>query len=137
MSYQKITIVGNVGNNATTQVINERNVLNISVGVSKNWTNSSGEKQSSTTWFSVSKWSDKSFDNLAKYITKGTMVLITGEVSAKTYQNQQNQTLAQLQINADEIKLLGSSQKQETQQGSSEAFNKFVSETKSDGDLAF
>lgn len=115
MSYQKLTVVGNIGQDFRQENVNGRYVINGSVAVSKNWVDKNGTKQTKTTWFSVSQWRDKDMSNFIKYLIKGTQVLVVGEVVARTYQNQQNQTVAQLQIDADEIKLLSSNNNQSNQ----------------------
>jgi single-strand DNA-binding protein len=134
MSYNKITIVANIGQNATVQTVNGRNVLNFSAATSKSWVDAQNVKHQQSTWWGISQWGTRDFTKFAQYLTKGTQVLITGEVSARTYQNKQGQVEAQLQINADEIKLLGSNNNQNQPQnnGNSQEFNKMVEDTKDD-----
>lgn len=123
MSYQRLTLVGNIGNDFQQQNVNRRFVINGSLAVSKNWKNQNGEKQVKTTWFNISKWSESDLSALVKYLTKGTQLLVVGEVDVKTYTNQQGQVIPQLSVNADEIKLLGSSNNQNSSNQQSQQSN--------------
>lgn len=114
MSFQKITIVGNIGKDFSQNNVSGKNVVNGSVAVTKNYVDKNGQKQSNTEWFSIAKWSDRDMSGLTKYLVKGTMVLVTGEVSVRSYQNKEGVTNYQLQVTADEMKLLSSSKPQET-----------------------
>lgn len=116
MSFQKITIVGNIGKDFSLNNVNSKNVLNGSVAVTKNYLDKNGQKQSLTEWFSISKWSDRDMSSLLRYLLKGTMVLITGEISVKSYQNKKGETNYQLNVIADEIKLLSAKQQSQPQQ---------------------
>lgn len=116
MSFQKITIVGNIGKDFSLNNVNGKNVLNGSVAVTKNYLDKNGQKQSLTEWFSISKWSDRDMSSLLRYLLKGTMVLITGEISVKSYQNKQGETSYQLNVIADEIKLLSAKPQSQPQQ---------------------
>ena len=117
MSYQTITIVGNVGNDAEMKYDKSGQAI-VSFTVAVNKTTGKGEqRKQSTTWFSVTVWGERG-ENLQPYIVKGGLVLITGEVSANAWvDSKTGQVRAGLQIKAaNDIRLLGSNRKDEQSQ---------------------
>lgn len=63
-----------------------------------------GEKV--TTWFNVVIFGKRG-DALAKYLTKGTVVAVVGDLEARTYQAKDGSTKLDLGVVASEVTLLG------------------------------
>ena len=118
MSYQNVTIVGNVGRDAeisyTKQAIA---VVKFSVAVNK--TIGKGEaKRQTTTWFHVTLWRERA-EALVSYIKSGMQVLVTGEVSVSPYIDKKTgDAAASLELNANDVKLLTSKDEMERRTGS-------------------
>lgn len=112
MSYQNLTIVGNVGRDAELKYTQGGiAVLKFSVGVNK--TIGKGEdKRQTTTWFNVTVWRDRA-EVLAEYIKKGMQVLVTGEIGLSPYIDKSGKPNASLELSADDVKLLTSKQEME------------------------
>ena len=107
MSYQHTVIVGNVGREPEMRFTpNGKPVTNFSVAVNRKWKNQAGEQQEKTTWFRVTAW-DKLAELCNQYLSKGRMVLVTGEVTASAYTNQAGEPAASLEITARDVKFLG------------------------------
>ena len=109
MSYQKITIVGNIGRDAefkyTPQGIA---LLKFSVAVNKT-IGKGDEKRQTTTWFNTTLWRDRA-EALSPYIKSGMQVLVTGEVTVSPYIDKNGKAAASLELTADDVKLLTSKQ---------------------------
>src|SRR5260221_246304 len=112
MSYQNLTIVGNVGRDAdfkyTPQGIA---VLKFSVAVNKT-IGKGDDKRKSATWFIVTLWRDGG-EALSTYIKSGMQVLVTGEVAVSSYTEKNGNPAASLELTADDVKLLSSKQEME------------------------
>ncbi len=112
MSYQNLTIVGNVGRDAdlkhTPQGIA---VLKFSVAVNKT-TGKGEDKRQTTTWFNITLWRERA-ESLAPYVNAGMQVLVTGEVTVSPYTDKSGKPAASLELTADEVKLLSSKQEME------------------------
>jgi single-strand DNA-binding protein len=110
----KVTIVGNLGRDPETRYL-PSGAMNVSfsVAVSRSWTDQSGQRQEKTTWFNITAWRKlaETLDQLAQkgYLTKGKQVFISGSrLEARTYQDRSGQTQVSLDLEADELLLLGS-----------------------------
>lgn len=105
--YQEITIVGNVGRDPEIRYTQGGvAVCDFSVAVNKRYTTAGGEVRDETTWFRVTCWRQLA-ETMAKYLTKGKQVLVTGEVSASAYTAKDGMPAATLEITADTVKFLG------------------------------
>ncbi len=114
--YQQVIIVGNVGRVDELKYLQSGvPVLGFTVAVSQ--VSGSGENRTEkTTWFRVSAWRQLA-ESLAPYIVKGKQLMVVGTIEARAYVDKSNQPQAQLELNAREIKLLGSRQEGEGGRG--------------------
>lgn len=105
--YQQITIVGNVGRDATLKYTSSGiAVADFSVAVSK-VTGSGESRQEKTTWFRVTCW--RNLGEIAgQYVKKGAKILVVGEVAASSYVDKAGVTQVSLELTADNFKLLSS-----------------------------
>jgi single-strand DNA-binding protein len=62
-------------------------------------------QQPEADYFSVSAWRERG-ENCAKFLSKGKKVCVVGPVSVRTYQTQNGETRAQMEVTADEIEFL-------------------------------
>ncbi|MBW7892723.1 MAG: single-stranded DNA-binding protein [Chitinophagaceae bacterium] len=86
-------------------------VVNFSVAVNDRFRTKDGEQKELTTFFNCSYWLN---EGIAQYLTKGTLVEMSGRVSANAWTNTQGEAKATLNFHADKIKLHGSSKKNAT-----------------------
>ena len=109
MSYQKITIVGNVGRDAEIAYTRQGiAVLKFSVAVNKT-IGKGDDKRQTTTWFNVTLWRERA-EALVTYIKAGMQVLVMGEVTVSPYIDKNGKPAASLELTADDVKLLTSKQ---------------------------
>jgi len=107
MSYQNVTIVGNVGRDAELKYTQQGiALLKFSVAVNKTIGKGS-EKRQTTTWFNVTLWRDRA-EALSSYISAGMQVLVTGEVQVSPYIDKNGKPAASMELTADDVKLLTS-----------------------------
>lgn len=93
---KSITIAGNIGKDAVTRDAGGTPVTGWSVAVEDR---SAREKR--TIWFDVSLWGNRG-NALAQYLTKGTRVAVSGELSTREHEGK-----TYLTVRADQVTLLG------------------------------
>ncbi len=119
----KITLIGNLGRDPETRYLPNGSMnVSFSIAVSRTWTDQAGQRQEKTTWFNITAWRRlaETLDGLAQkgYLTKGKQVFISGSrIEARTYQDRSGATQVSLDVEADELQLLGSRGDSEGQSG--------------------
>ena len=108
MSYQQLIIVGNVGRDPELRYVGSGvAVTDISVAVTKKWTDAQGNKQETTTWYKVVCWR-KTAEIVAQYVRKGKQVLVSAsQIEVESYQARDGQNRVQIKVTADSVQLLG------------------------------
>ena len=105
--YEQTIIIGNVGRDPEMRYTpNGTAVTNFSVAVNRRWKDKDGQMQERTKWFRVTAWG-KLAEVCNEHLTKGRMVLVTGEVTASAYTNQAGEPAASLELTARDVKFLG------------------------------
>ena len=100
-------ILGNVGRDPETRDLpGGDKVANFSVAVSRKWTDKGGQKREETTWFRVACFG-KLGEIAQQYVRKGGQVMVSGRISARAYVDNNNQPAVSLDLNADQLQLLG------------------------------
>jgi single-strand DNA-binding protein len=113
MPFQQLTLIGHIGQDAQTRTLDGgRVVTSFSVAYSEQWKNAAGEKQERTTWFNCSYFTATT-PGVAEYLRRGSLICITGKVSARAYLGNNNQPAASLELNVDTIKLLSTLKRDE------------------------
>ena len=104
---QKLIITCNVTRDAAVNNVNGRKAVNFNVDVNEKWKDVDGTKQEKTTFYSCTMWRDGSQSTeIAKYIKKGTKVLVEGKPSAELYKNKDNKTAIDMRLNVSSVELL-------------------------------
>ena len=115
----KTIVIGHIGGDATVNTVNGKNVINFNVAHSETWKDSQGNQQSKTTWFQVSRWTEKT--GVAPYLKKGTLVYVEGKVEVREYTKKDGSSGSSLALTATEIQLLGGGNKSEESTGNAPA----------------
>lgn len=100
MSFNKITVVGNLGSDAKVSPNGEKFVINFSAA-----TTEKVKDESITTWFNVAYFVNK--DTLAQYLTKGTLVYVEGRLRQEEYADKDGNKRTTLKVVASDLQLLG------------------------------
>lgn len=102
----RLTFIGNLGNDATVKEVNSKTVINFSIAHTEKWKDAQGNLKEKTTWLACARWGDNAA--VAPYLTKGTKVAVVGDVEAEAYKNAAGEAMATLKMNVRELELLGS-----------------------------
>lgn len=107
MSWHQTVIVGNLGGNPELKYMqNGSGVCNFSVAVTEKWRDrQSNEQRERTTWYRVAVWGPQA-ESCNTYLTKGSQVMVVGNVSARGYMNNNGEPAASLDMNAREVRFL-------------------------------
>lgn len=104
--YQQLTVIGRLGKDPELRYTpNGTPVCSFSVATDRVWNNDQGVRQEETTWHNVTVWR-KQAEHCAQYLSKGSLVLITGNVKARGYTNRDGQAGASLDVTAEQVKFL-------------------------------
>lgn len=107
------TVIGHIGQDAQTKTLdNGRVVTQFSVAHTENWKDNKGEKQQRTTWVNCSYFTTD-VPGVSAYLLKGSIVCVTGKVSARAYLLANGQPAASLDINVDNIRLISMPKREE------------------------
>jgi len=108
-TFAQITVLGRVGGDAELRCLpTGKGVADFSVAHTETWKNAAGEKQEKTTWFKIVAWGALAENVVAKYVRKGDLVLVTGQVEVEAYLNKQGQAAASLKVTVDKLTLVSS-----------------------------
>lgn len=81
MSYQKITVVGNLGRDPEMRYTpGGQAVTNFNVATNRQYTSSNGEKVKETVWFRISAWGRQA-ETCNQYLKTGSQVLVEGRLT--------------------------------------------------------
>jgi len=107
-------LVGNVGKKDTKTLKNGTNITVISIATSTKYMDSSGEKQTRTTWHNVNCFSKLS-DIAEKYIHIGDLLYIRGEIQNKKVTQGEREGQYMYSVTAQDIRFLTSPKKKEAE----------------------
>ncbi len=116
MSYQSITIVGNLGRDPEMRYMeNGTPVTNLNVACNRKWTDkATGEAREEVTWFRVSVWGRQA-EAANEYLSKGRQVLVEGRLrpdpntgSPRLFTRQDGSMGASFEVVASRVQFLGS-----------------------------
>ncbi len=113
MSYQKITVVGNLGRDPEMRYTpGGQAVTNFSVATNRQYTSSNGEKVKETVWFRVSAWGRQA-ETVNQFLKTGSQVLVEGRMNPdkatggpRIWQRQDGSSASSFEITADRVVFL-------------------------------
>lgn len=101
----KLQVIGHLGKDCTTNVVNGKNVINFSVAHSERYKDASGVQKEKTTWVECAYWTDKTA--IAPYLKKGQLVYVEGNPEARAYQKADGTAASSLSMRIASVQLLG------------------------------
>jgi single-strand DNA-binding protein len=106
MSFNKITIVGNLGRDPELRYTPQGNaVCNFSVATNEKRRDRNGEMQDVTTWFRITLWG-KQAENASKYLTKGSPVYVEGRLKVEEWTDRDGKGRYTLEVNATDMQFI-------------------------------
>lgn len=107
MSFNKITVVGNLGREPELRYTPQGNaVCNFSIATNEKKRDKSGELQDVTTWFRVTLWG-KQAENASKYLSKGSPVYIEGRLRVEEWTDRDGNNRYTLEVQGTDMQFLG------------------------------
>lgn len=86
-SLNKVTLIGNCGNDPDIRSVGDGRVANLSIATSESWKDkNSGEKKEKTEWHRIVVWNDGLVGVIEKYVKKGSKVYIEGELQTRKWE---------------------------------------------------
>jgi len=105
--FQRIVIVGNLGSDPEMRFTPAGvPVTSFPVAVNRRWTDGNGEPREKTTWFRVTAWR-KLAELCNRYLSKGRLVLVEGEVDTSAWSDDRGNPRATLELTARAVRFLG------------------------------
>ncbi|KGO09998.1 single-stranded DNA-binding protein [Elizabethkingia bruuniana] len=130
------TIVGRITKNAEiNRLKNDRQVVNFSVAINDSYKTKQGERKEVTTYYNCSYWISP---NVAKILTKGTLVELSGRLSSSAWIGKDGEIRSGLNFHTSYIQVYGGGRNVESepkQIATQESNNPFAGDT--DDDLPF
>jgi single stranded DNA-binding protein (ssb) len=106
MSFNKITIVGNLGRDPELRYTPQGNaVCNFSVATNERRRDKNGEMQDFTTWFRITLWG-KQAETASKFLTKGSPVYIEGRLRVEEWTDRDGKNRYTLDVNATDMQFI-------------------------------
>jgi single-strand DNA-binding protein len=106
-----MNIIGRITKNAViTTLKDDRKVVNFAVAINDSYKNKQGERKEIATFYNCSYWISP---NVAKILTTGALVELTGRVSANAWIGKDGEIRSALNFHTSNIKLHGSGKKSE------------------------
>jgi single-strand DNA-binding protein len=112
----------------------EKQVVNFSVATNDSYRNKQGERIEQTTYFDCSYWITP---NVAKLLTKGTLVELSGRVSTRAWLGNDGELRAGLNFHTSQIKLHEGRKKTENLQATATSQENKVTVLPTENDLPF
>lgn len=107
MSFQQLTIIGNVGRAPELRYTQGgASVCDFSVAVDSSYKDRDGKKVERTDWYRVTVW-NKLAEVVAEYLTAGREVLVVADrIEASAYAGKEGEPRASLEITASTVRFL-------------------------------
>jgi len=106
MSFNKVIIQGNLGHDPEMRATkSQKAVANFSVATT-DYRTVGDEKQEFTEWHKIIAW-DKTAENCAKYLRKGSSVLVEGRLQTRSWEDKDGSKKYTTEIVANNVQFLG------------------------------
>ena len=108
----KLNMIGHLGRDCTTNVVNGKAVVNFNVAHSERYRDQSGTQKEKTTWVDCAYWTEKAA--IVPYLKKGQLVHVEGVPELRTFTRNDGTPGSALSLRVFGVQLLGSSKGNET-----------------------
>lgn len=99
-------VIGNLGRDCTTNMVNGKNVINFTVAHTERYKDSQNNQKDKTIWVDCAYWTDRL--GIAPYLKKGQQVYVEGVPDMRTYTKSDGSFGASLTLRVMGVQLLGS-----------------------------
>ncbi len=107
MSFNKITLVGNLGRDPELRYTPQGTpVCTFSMATNERRKDKSGEMQDHTTWFRVTLWGRQA-ETASQYLTKGRPIYIEGRLRVEEWTDRDGKARYTLEVHATDMQFIG------------------------------
>ena len=106
-------ILGNLGADAELVQVGENNTAKLNFRVAatvRTGTDQSGNPREHTEWFNCVLWGKRA-ESVARYLSKGKTVHVTGRTETRSWEDEQGQKHYRTEVRVDDLVLLGGGRK--------------------------
>lgn len=100
-----LSAIGYLGNDATIKKVNDSEVINFSLAITRKYKDANGVSVEKTKWIDATMWNKP---NLAPHLKKGTMVYVSGEPEINAYLANNSDVKGTQRLTVFELELLSS-----------------------------
>ena len=87
MAFNKVILMGNLTADPELRTTTTgQNVASFTIAVNRTWNNAQGERQEETSFINCTAWG-KTGETIAKYVSKGRQLLVSGRLQQRTWQD--------------------------------------------------
>ena len=101
----KLQVIGNLGKDCLTNVVNGKNVINFNVAHTEKFRDQQGNQKDKTIWVECAYWTDRTA--VPPYLTKGKTVYVEGQPEVRTYTTSDGRQGASLTLRVSNVQLIG------------------------------
>jgi single-strand DNA-binding protein len=102
-SLNKVTIIGNVGNEPEMRFTpNGKPVTSFSVATNWAYTSPEGERRQETEWFNVVAW-NRLAEQCNQFLAKGKLVYAEGRIHTRSWEGQDGQQHSRMEVIANRV----------------------------------
>jgi single-strand DNA-binding protein len=112
-SFNRISLIGNVGRDPEVRDYQGTKVASFSLAVNERTKKADGQVEEKTMWFKITFWRNLA-EIAEKYVKKGTQIYVDGKLSASTYVDKNQQTQISLEVRGENLTLLSGVQGNES-----------------------
>ena len=107
MSFNKITMVGNLGRNPELRHLpGGISVCNFSVAVNETYLDKSGASRTEATWFRIAVWGKRAA-SCAENLRKGSAVYVVGRLRQRGWTDETGKEHLMLEVKASDVRFFG------------------------------
>lgn len=111
-SLNRVTLLGNVGNDPEIKHFEKTSKATFSLATSKQWKDKSGEKKEATEWHNLEVWGPLA-KAIEQYVKRGTRLYVEGELRTDSWEANDGQKRYRTIINVRDFSMMSPPQKQE------------------------
>ena len=110
MSVNKVILIGRLGNDPESKVINTgKTVTTLNLATSRNWKDQEGNRQEKTEWHRIVVWG-RTAETCAQYLSKGRQIYVEGELQTRSWETENGQKRYTTEVVAQRVQFLSSSE---------------------------
>ena len=132
MSFNKITLIGNLGRDPELRYTPQGNaVCDFSIAVNDRKRDKAGEFQDVTTWYKITFWG-KQAENASKYLSKGRQVFVEGRLQVEEWTDRDGNNRYTLAVQGTDLQFLSEGRGEEASASSTSVSDNNFADDSSD-----